>query len=468
MSTISKWAERLRAASDFNDTSLRALVIRGASGTFALRVFTLGTGFVIRFLLARTLGAAGLGIYHYALAWVDVLMIFTVFGFNRLLVREVAVYQARDEWGAIRGLLRFTQRTALLVSLGCIVVTVAVGVWSFDRQQAQLQSLFYGLPTSVQLTVTRMPLHVLILSMILLPLWSLNALRMGAMQGLRRIIHSQFPELVMRPLLILGLLLLVYLLLGSHLSPLAAVIVNIAASSAALIYGNRMLRRQVSSHVEQPAFHVNTWLQAAAPLFLLDAVNTISGRTDSVLLGALLGARDVGIYGVALQLAQLMATVLMAANTALAPNIARLAETHQMDRLQKIITQTTRSAFVLSLGMGVVLLLLSESLLGIFGPEFVRARGVLAILVVGQLVNSFCGSVGTLLVMTGHPRDNLIGLGSGSVLNVVLTLLFIPRWGIEGSALATALSMMLWNIILTYLVWKRLKINSTVLGKVLP
>ena len=74
------------------------------------------------------------------------------------------------------------------------------------------------------------------------------------------------------------------------------------------------------------------------------------------------------------------------------------------------------------------------------------------------------GSVGVLLLMTGHEREAGIGMGVAVLLNSALNLLLIPAWGINGAAVASGLSIVCWNLILLVLVRKRLAIHPTILG----
>ena len=61
---------------------LRAVLVRGAGGTFALKVAAAGLGFVASLLLARLLGAAGYGAYAYAQSWLTLLAL-TMTGHQR-------------------------------------------------------------------------------------------------------------------------------------------------------------------------------------------------------------------------------------------------------------------------------------------------------------------------------------------------------------------------------------------------
>lgn len=84
---------------------------------------------------------------------------------------------------------------------------------------------------------------------------------------------------------------------------------------------------------------------------------------------------------------------------------------------------------------------------------------------VGYLINLSVGPVALSLIMTGHEKITTVGVVSGAVINIVLNFLLIPKWGIEGAAFATSISMIIWNVILVIWLYKKSGINSTVLGK---
>jgi O-antigen/teichoic acid export membrane protein len=66
--------------------------------------------------------------------------------------------------------------------------------------------------------------------------------------------------------------------------------------------------------------------------------------------------------------------------------------------------------------------------------------------------------------MTGHERDAAFGITVGATANVILNALLIPRWGMEGAAIATGFSLLLWNVILVVRTRQRLGIRPTALG----
>ena len=102
---------------------------------------------------------------------------------------------------------------------------------------------------------------------------------------------------------------------------------------------------------------------------------------------------------------------------------------------------------------------LGDWFLSLYGRDFVNGYVALIILAVGQLLNSFCGFVGFLMMMTGHHNRAALVLSLSCVLNLILNMLFIPLWGMTGAALATAISLICWNLCMSWYVRKDLQIS---------
>jgi hypothetical protein len=122
----------LRLALGAHGDSVRGLMIWGTSGTLVLTAINSGLMLLISLALARALGAAGYGAYAYTISWVSLLTIPATLGFNRLLTREFASYRAAEDWGAMHGILRWSDRLVLSLSV-MIAAAGAAGVW-WSRQ----------------------------------------------------------------------------------------------------------------------------------------------------------------------------------------------------------------------------------------------------------------------------------------------------------------------------------------------
>ena len=118
----------------------------------------------------------------------------------------------------------------------------------------------------------------------------------------------------------------------------------------------------------------------------------------------------------------------------------------------KLVTGVSLAVFCLVLVMG-------EQLLSIFGPDFKDGYTALVILGVGGLVNALAGPVANLLALTGSENFVSRVMMATMALNFVLNLSLIPLWGVEGAALATAISMVTWNLVMFVASRRRLGLN---------
>lgn len=430
-------------------SSLRVHLARSTAGTFALKVASTGLGFLTSLFLARLLGAAGYGVYAYAMSIVALLLIPATLGLPRLLIRNISVYRTRSSWSLLRGLLRWSNWTALTASVALALLGALVVKVFSNRFQPQTVATLW-------------------IAMMALPLMALSQIRQAALQGLNRIMEGQLPEALIRPFLFIVLIGGTYFLIGQKVNAPSAMEMQLVACGVAFLAGTVLLRRYLPAPVKEssPSYEIRAWMRSALPLLFIGGVSVVNQYTDILMLGALKGAADVGIYRVAMRGAMLIPFMLDAVNMAIGPAISSLYTKGDMKRLQRVVTKSARLALLFSLPLVLTFVLLGRWLLLIFGPEFQKGATALAILSTGQLVNVAAGSVGLILIMTGHEDDTFKGLVVAAVANVVLNASLIPIWGIEGAAVASAVSTIIWNILLGIRVYRRLGVNSTALGPI--
>ena len=457
----------LRSLTLIGKRSSFSFVFSGAGVTFVLRILFVGLGFVTQIVLTRTLGVSSYGLFAYAYNWADLLLILTMLGFPNLLIRNLAIYREQEQWSFMRGLIHFARTVSLLVVFLVIGAALAVAWVSGLGQQAVWQSGFLGAENfKAAVWFTETTLWTIFLALAALPLMTQVRLQQAILQGMGHIINSQLAEFLLRPLLFLGLVVGLSLVLSGKFSASVAMGANLAAAGVALVYSASAVAKALPALLRSaPAvYQPRLWLRMTLPLLLISGMQIINTRTDSIMLGTLAGANAVGIYNVAAQVAQVITIVLTAVNVALAPNFARLYANGDMGRLQRLVTQSTRLILFGSVTISIGIIVFEGLILGVFGAEFLAANSALYILIVGRILNAASGSAGVLLTMTHNEGFTALGVGISAVTNIILNALFIPAYGIEGAALATTISMILWNVLLVIFARRRLGIRTTALG----
>ncbi|MGD8495006.1 MAG: flippase [Gemmatimonadales bacterium] len=421
-----------------------------AAGSLVLRVGGAALGLGVSILLARLLGAQGYGVYAFAYGLVSLLALPAQAGLPILLVREVARYEVEGEWGLLRGLLRRSnQLVALLTTLIVAVALLLMFVFDVGFTPAQRATFSWALA--------------------LLPVMALSNLRGATLRGLRKVVQGQLPDALIRPGLLVAALLAFVPILGApaigdvELTPPLAMAMHAGAALVALLVGIWMLRRQLPGVIatSRRAYRTRVWLRSLLPLTLLAGLAMINNQMDVVMLGVLGPPADVGVYKVAFSASTPIVFALGAINVVVAPYFSRAYASGDRGALQRLATWSARVSIAVALPGAVVLILFGGPLLDfVFGSEFARGASALALLVGGNLIAVAAGSVGNILNMTGHEGDTVFASGVAALSNLVLNLALIPVLGIRGAAAATALSLVLWNVILVFRVHSRVGVIS--------
>lgn len=426
---------------------LRGPIAGGAAGTLALQVFQTGCRFAISLALARMLGASGYGAYSFAIACVGVLSVLARLGFDSFLVRAVASYRSRNQWEQLHGVLLCAFQSALLASIAVALATAGV-IWALvEHFQPQIATS-------------------LLIGLFLLPLLSLLSIVRAAMIGLQKVLLGLVPEMLVQPTILAGLLAAAAILPFATVSAPIAVGLSTLGALAALLSAVVILRkvwpREIS--LAKPEYFLGAWMRSAGAFVTISGLNVLGTSLGIIMLGSMSGASAAGIFGITNTAAALIALPLLAINTPLAPAISSAFSNGNKAEIQRLATKSARGAVLLCLPLALVYVLFGETFLGMFGEEFTAGYTTLLILTAGQVFNAALGSVGVLLQMTGHERDVVLALATAVVLNIVLNLVLIPYWGVEGAAVGTAANLVVWNTILLVRVQRRIAIRPTAIG----
>ena len=153
---------------------------------------------------------------------------------------------------------------------------------------------------------------------------------------------------------------------------------------------------------------------------------------------------------------------LTAVNAVAAPRIAALHAQGKRAELQTLVSTMAHWIFWPALATSAAAIIFGLTILAMFGPAFSAGYDALVILVCGHLVRASTGLVSDLLGVTGHQDENAWVLAWSALLNVILNVLLIPRFGIVGAATATAVTMAFWNVWLWLLARGRVGVDPSV------
>lgn len=188
-------------------------------------------------------------------------------------------------------------------------------------------------------------------------------------------------------------------------------------------------------------------LQDAWPLILSGIIVSIYMKIDQVMIKEYLGNGEVGQYSAAVRLSEAWYFIPTIICSSLFPAIinAKLKdEKLYMDRLQKLYN------LMVVLGAVIILpvLTLSDWMIQIlYGEPFQRSAGVLNIHILGSVFVFLGVANQKWFISENFQAYNIICLGFGMLVNIVLNTIMIPRMGIMGAAYATLISQFVASVL---------------------
>ena len=174
------------------------------------------------------------------------------------------------------------------------------------------------------------------------------------------------------------------------------------------------------------------------------------------------GTASAGIYSIAARLVTLIDIGLTVTNLASAHHSSELKSLGQTEKLQKIVSLTSKIAFLSTFPVILALYLGAEKIMLFFGKPFIGGLPIVRVMLIGEMVTVATGPNGLLLSMTDHHREMVWIFLFSFIIDISMILALSSIWGIIGVAGATALSLMIRNLITVSRVWRLLRINSTI------
>ncbi len=395
-------------------------------------------GFLSNYILLKLAGINDYGQYVYVFNFIYLLVNFSLLGADTLLVKNLPVYEISKDYKMQKGVVSF----AIIVAfLGAVVVSVV--------------SVFIARVTPIGKNVGIINWFFIVI--ISLPLLSITTIIQSGLQGIKKIALSQLAEKIIRPGIVIIVVLLLFLF-QKKISFDKLVTINIFAIGVTLLAAFLFYRQHLGSRLRntRPEFEISTWMRSATAFFLVGILHIVNSRLDIFLLGIFKGNAQVGIYNIVLKISEIMGFVLAIVNLVISPVIAKLYTAGDLLQLRQLMTRSAQIVFICSFPLFLLIIFLRKYILSFFGISL-DGNEALVILLIGQLVNILCGSVGTLLIMTGHQKFSLFSLFVALVFNIVLNIILTPWLGLVGTAIATASSLTIWNLLMSLFVRKKFK-----------
>ena len=428
---------------DRSDSRIAQLV---AGKVFLVRVGGAMLALVSQVLLARWMGKFEFGIYIYVWTWVLMIGALSDVGLSSAARRFIPEYTELKTLDSLRGFLLGSRWLAFGIATG-IGAVGAIGVTLLA-------------PWLDNFTIT--PLY---LACITIPIYGLVQVQAGIAQS------YDWPNLALMPFFVWRQLIITVLMagawaFGAPTDAVTAMIVAVVTTWAVTIGQLVVLDRRLKHKVEAGAkrYEAKTWLATSLPIFVVESFYLLLTYVDILALEHLRSPDEVAVYYAAARLLALVAFVYFAIAGATTHKFTQYHVAGDKERLAKFFGETIRWTFWPSLAACAAILAFGKPLLWLFGGSFEQGYVVMYILAVGMLSRAAVGPAERLLNMLGERKQCAAVYAAAFAINLGLCFALIPRFGIEGAAVATSSALAIESILLYRIAKRRLGFHVFILG----
>ena len=406
--------------------------------SFLLRIGGQIIGFLLTFVIAHYYGAQGLGNYILAIVILRIFTLVSKLGLDTFSIRLIASFSRKNKWKSIQ---LFRKKILILISITSIASSVAM----------------YFLANIIVDHIDVKVEYVRLSSFFVLPM-VFFMLHYQSLRGLKRIAEFSFFYRMSQATFSIVSIFIISTFIRSNNVPIYAYLTSLTIVSVLSIitYQFWFSKKAVLNSEEIiEDLTIRNILKISVPLMLAQSVQFIMAWTDKLMIGNMMSAENVAVYGVAFRFSMGVSIALMAINSISSPKFAEKFASDDIKGMGKVAMQSAKMIFWTSTPLAAILLIFPKFFMGLYGAEFLIGFEVLRWLIIGRIVNALSGSVGNLMQMSGQQNIYMNILIIGTVINVVLNYYLIPIYGIKGAAISSVVSLSFWNLTMVYMVKRK-------------
>ena len=415
-------------------------ILTKSSRVFSLRIISIISGFFLMYLITNFYGAEGMGIFALSQTILMVMVMLSVFGTDTASLKYSSQYSNNNEYRKLNSLyfsiFKFVIVSSIFISIILLLTKGELSV--FFNKSLLNHSLFF-------------------ISLSILPMSFIN-INSESLRGIGEYSLFTIFRYVLIPVLTI---LFIYVLDNNNdlLTPIKAYAISICIISL-LSFTFLLKEIKFFKYFSNIDSNLNDIVKYSFPVLISNSMLLLIQWIDIIILGYFETSNTVGIYSVVMKISLFSSVILFSINSIVASEFSRLYSLDKMIDLRVLIKKSSKIIFFITIPVLILIVYFSKSILGYFGYEFIMANKTLYILVAGQFINVLCGSVGYILMMTEKQNIFKNIMIFATCVNIILNIVLIPKYGINGAAIASSISLILWNVISFSYIYRKYNIST--------
>lgn len=394
-------------------------------------------GLIGNAITARILGPDKMGTLAYVVWCVTLTAAIATLGINAVQQRFIPILRSQDKDADAEGLVGTTTRWSVVAS-----VVGAAGLFAY---------LYWPGRSVLEAHSSTSAIVLIAVALTWLVIWRVADTYQFYLRG-----EQRFGELA-RLSLASSLLKLTVIALGAWFFGIPGAIVGYIAGNllpASRIYQLLRLKPRLAPDLKHEVvrFALQNWAVAMIGYIVF-------GRTEIVFLERYTGLAAVGLFTVAVTLADMAAQLQGLLLSALLPRFSEQYGMGAKEEMQHLYRTTTALLVMLIAPLSLGLAAIAPVLVTLFfGSDFAGAASVASVLLIAEAISSFGVTTLFLIQSSGKAGALLITNGIGLVGTIGLGFLLIPRFGLMGAAYSRAIVQVSVVLMETWYVTRRLQI----------
>lgn len=398
------------------------------SVTFISSITNIIISFPITIIVGRYLGAGDLGLYRLVFSIYTVCMLFATLGVPAALIKYLS--ESQDEIDNAKKIIS----SALLLS---IVLGILFSIISF----------ILSVPLGIIFKMIELPRLIQIISLAF-PFSVVSSTLLAALNGFQYMNKHAIATITQSFLMLFITIISIYFGYGVN-----GVIASVVVSSIGyFIYLLFALKNYLIIPSLSDFFHYSKiMLSFGIYTVVANSINLINFQADTIMIGYFLTKTDVGYYSIATLFAKLLWLIPDSIQKITYPLISKYHSKKNRELVTQIVTKTMKYNACISVIAGTSMLIYGQTIITLlYGRSFIGSVSPLYILVLGTMIFSIIKCINSLFASIGR-MDLFARIPTYSaIINIFLNFLLIPLFQMNGAAVATSISLLIYVLIMLY------------------